>query len=373
MQSTNQVIICSAGGGKTTAVVRQALAETQSRLALVTYTRNNKREIERQIFECCPAIPSRIEVMTWFTFLLHDLARPYRRVLYDHRIEGIHWEEGYSAKFTPRSNPSEYFFSSGHLIYSDKISEFVCECDRLTDGAVMQRLQQRFNHIIIDEVQDLAGYDLELVEVMLRAGITLTMVGDHRQATFATNNSRKNGAFSGIRIIGKFRQWEKQGIVTLTYQYDTHRCNQEIASLADSLFPEEKSTNSRRRDRTGHDGIFLVRHSEVETYVRDYRPQVLRLDIKTDCHNLSAMNFGESKGLSFDRVIIFPHGLGERWLKTGDNRHIKGSRAKLYVGITRARHSVAFVFDGSAAIPNVQLYQPAEFALTAPQAKKRRR
>ena len=103
MQSISRVIICAAGGGKTTTVVRQALAETQSRLALVTYTRNNKREIERQIFECCPAIPSRIEVMTWFTFLLHDLARPYRRVLHNHRVEGIHWVEGRSAKFTPET------------------------------------------------------------------------------------------------------------------------------------------------------------------------------------------------------------------------------------------------------------------------------
>ena len=129
-------------------------------------------------------------------------------------------------------------------------------------------------------------------------------------------------------------------------------------------------THSCRRDRTGHDGIFLVRQSEVEIYVRDYRPQVLRLDIRTDCHNLSAMNYGESKGLSFDRVIIFPHGLGKRWLKTGDCRHIEGSRAKLYVGITRARFSVAFVLDGSAAIPNAQFYQPAEFASTASPSKE---
>ena len=373
MQSTSHIIICAAGGGKTTEVVRQALAETQSRLALVTYTRNNKHEIERLIFESCPAIPSRIEVVTWFSFLLHDLARPYRRVLYDHRIEGIHWVNDRSAKFTGKVNLEKYFFSSRGLIYSDKMSEFVCRCDRLSGGAVMRRLRQRFDRVIIDEVQDLAGYDLDLVETMLKAGIPLTMVGDHRQATFSTNNSPRNKPFRGVKIFKRFRQWEKRKLSTLTYQYDTYRCRQEIADLADGLFPDEPRTNSRRHDRTGHDGIFLVRHSEVDTYVRDYRPQVLRLDIKTDCHNLSALNFGESKGLSFDRVIIFPHGLGERWLKTGDCRHIEGSRAKLYVGITRARYSVAFVLDGSAAIPTAQFYQPAEFVLTAPQTKKRRR
>jgi DNA helicase-2/ATP-dependent DNA helicase PcrA len=375
MQSASHIVICAAGGGKTTEVVRQALAETQSRLALVTYTRNNRREIERKIFECCPAIPSRIEVMTWFTFLLQDLVRPYRRVLYDHRVDGIAWVDDRSAKFTEKANLERYFFSSTSrgLIYSDKMSEFACRCDRLSGGAVMQRLRQRFDHIIIDEVQDLAGYDLDLVETMLKVGIPLTMVGDHRQATFSTNNSPRNEPFRGVKIIKKFRQWEKKRLSTITYQYDTYRCNQEIANLADSLFPEEPRTNSKSQVKTGHEGIFLVQHSEVDTYVRDYQPQVLRLDIRTDCHNLSAMNFGESKGLSFDRVIIFPHGLGNRWLKTGDCRYIAGSRAKLYVGITRARYSVAFVTDGSAAIPGAQLYRATEFVLTAPQAKKRRR
>jgi len=294
-------------------------------------------------------------------------------VLYEHRVDGIQWVNDRSAKFTEKDNLQKYFFSSRGLIYSDKMSEFVCRCDCLSGGAVMRRLRMRFDRIIIDEVQDLAGYDLDLIETMLKAGIPLTMVGDHRQATFSTNNSPRNKPFRGSKVVKKFRQWEKRQLSTLTYQYDTYRCIQEIADLADSLFPEEPSTNSRRHDSTGHDGIILVRHSDVDAYVRDYRPQVLRLDIRTDCHNLSAMNFGESKGLSFDRVIIFPHGLGERWLKTGDCRNIEGSRAKLYVGITRARYSVAFVFDGSAAIPNAQFYQPAEFVLTAPQAKKRRR
>jgi DNA helicase-2/ATP-dependent DNA helicase PcrA len=248
--------------------------------------------------------------------------------------------------------------ASSGLIYSDKMSEFVCECDRLSLGAVMRRLRQRFDHVIIDEVQDLAGYDLDLVETMLKAGVSLTMVGDHRQATFATNNSPKNKAYEGVNIIKKFRQWEKQGLCTLTYQYNTHRCNQEIADLADSLFPDEPRTNSDCNVRTGHDGIFLVRHSDVDAYVRDFRPQVLRLSIRTNCNNLSAMNFGESKGLSFDHVIIFPHGLGERWLKTGDRRHIEGSRAKLYVGITRARYSVAFVFNGPTATLNALMYRP---------------
>ncbi|WP_442598401.1 UvrD-helicase domain-containing protein [Parapusillimonas sp. JC17] len=73
----------------------------------------------------------------------------------------------------------------------------------------MRRLRQRFAHIIIDEIQDMAGYDLDLLELMLRSNVRVTFVGDHRQATFATNNAPKNKAFRGPAIINKFEAWKK--------------------------------------------------------------------------------------------------------------------------------------------------------------------
>ena len=86
MPSASRIIICAAGGGKTTRIVTDALGETASRVALVTYTRNNEREIERKFYERGAVIPARVEVMTWFVFLLYELARPYRSPLHDQRI-----------------------------------------------------------------------------------------------------------------------------------------------------------------------------------------------------------------------------------------------------------------------------------------------
>jgi DNA helicase-2/ATP-dependent DNA helicase PcrA len=68
------------------------------------------------------------------------------------------------------------------------------------------------------------------------------------------------------------------------------------------------------------------------------------------------MNFGEAKGLSFDRVLIYPHRPATKWLRTGDPKHIKGSNTKLYVGITRARQSVAFVFSGKTSVPHAKIF-----------------
>lgn len=348
--------MCAAGGGKTTRIVNEAMAQGGSRIALLTYTQNNEQEIERKLYGHGPVVPARIEVMTWFSFLLREMARPYQRVLYERRIDGLHWIEGHSVPYVKEALTAAHYFSNGRLIYSDKIAKFICACDQRSNGAVMRRLAQRFDHIFVDEIQDMAGYDLEILEGMLKAGIRVTLVGDHRQATFKTNQSKKNAAFAGIKIVDKFKQWDKQGLATLSYEQHTHRCHQAIADLSDTFFPGEPVTKSLNTTQTDHDGVFIVRTGDVGGYVARYAPQVLRLDKKTACHDLPALNFGEAKGMTFDRVLIFPHGLGQKWLASAQLRHVEKSAAKMYVGATRARHSLAFVFDGVSKIAGAQVY-----------------
>ena len=73
---------------------------------------------------------------------------------------------------------------------------------------------------------------------------------------------------------------------------------------------------------------------------------ILRYDKRTNCCNYSAINFGDSKGLTFARVLIFPNDPIKKYLAIGDSEHVKKSRAKFYVAITRAKYSVAFVYSG---------------------------
>lgn len=350
MPSTNRIVISAAGGGKTTRVVDQALAQGQAQgaTALITYTRNNVSEIQLKAYERARTIPSHVEVISWYSFLLRELARPYRSAMHQHRVDGIHWVEGKSVPYIPEAKTSGHYFLDGTQIYSDKIAKFVCECDRRSDGAIMRRLKQRFSHIIIDEIQDMAGYELDLLELILKAGVPVTFVGDHRQATFATNNASKNKAFAGPAIIKKFELWQKQGLVTIEYETHTHRCNQAIADLGDGFFPNEPKTVSRNDKVTGHDGVFLVSSADVDEYVRRFAPQVLRYSVATKCDPHEAMNFGASKGLTFERVLIYPHGPARKWLASGDVSHVEKSATKMYVAVTRARYSVAFVHDGKS-------------------------
>ncbi len=356
MPSPNEIIIAAAGGGKTTRIVKRALANESMRSALLTYTQNNVREIEKTIYGLNASIPPHIEVWSWFSFLLRELARPYQRALHDRRIDGIHWIEGRSDPYANHADVARFYFSGKKLIYSDKLARFICECNKASAGAVIRRLEQRFDCIYIDEIQDMAGYDIDLIELILHSKVKLTLVGDHRQATFRTNNASKNSAYAGIRIIDKFREWHKANLGTLSHDQETYRCHQAIADLADAFFPQEPRTVSRNDATTGHDGVFAIQSGSLHDYMNRYRPQLLRLDKRTSCEGYEAMNYGESKGLTFDRVLIFPHKKGKKWLSSGDFGHVVDSAAKMYVGITRARYSVAFVIDGEVGVAGVQKY-----------------
>jgi len=57
-----------------------------------------------------------------------------------------------------------HYFASGRYIYSDKISKFLRMRPASRAGPVMRRLAQRFEHIFIDEIQDMAGYDLDVLD-----------------------------------------------------------------------------------------------------------------------------------------------------------------------------------------------------------------
>jgi DNA helicase II / ATP-dependent DNA helicase PcrA len=357
MPSTSEVIVAAAGGGKTTRIVERALAAPAERCALVTYTQNNVAEITRRVYRLGGAIPPHVEVWSWYSFLLRELARPYQGAMTERRINGIQWIEGRSDRYARRDEIDRFYFGPDRRIYSDKLSRFICECNAASKGDVIRRLEQRFDRIYIDEVQDIAGHDIDLVELILRSKIKLILVGDHRQSTFRTNNAARHGSFSGPGIIKKFREWEKSKLCCLSYERETHRCHQAIADLADTLFPSEPSTVSLNAATTGHDGVFCIATRDIPAYVETFKPQVLRLTVKTDCNGQPAMNFGESKGMTFDRVLSFPHQLATKWLATGDGKHIAGTASKLYVGITRARHSVAFAFDGDVKLAGVARYE----------------
>ncbi|NKM69923.1 UvrD-helicase domain-containing protein [Rhizobium laguerreae] len=354
MPSNNRIIICAAGGGKTSLIVDEALARADIRIGMTTYTNNNHDGITSSLIFKKQALAPHITTSTWFSFLLKEAVRPYQRSVYKQsRVVGIHWVKGKSTQGIPATSIRPFYFYKGSYLYSDKVSQFACACNIASNGAVFARLKERFDVIYIDEVQDLAGYDLVLIEEMMKAGVPMVLVGDHRQSTYQTNHSGKYKQYAGYGIIGLFKIWEKKGLCALVYETHSYRCNPAVAAFSDQFFPEEPKTESRNETITEHDGIFVISSADLPKYVETYKPQSLRYDKSTLCSGYPAMNLGASKGLTFDRVLIHPSPGCGKWLKTGSIKHVIGSREKWYVGITRARQSVTFVYDGEIKVPGI--------------------
>jgi DNA helicase II / ATP-dependent DNA helicase PcrA len=346
MPSTNRVIISAAGSGKTTKIVQEAISNPNKKIALVTYTINNVNEIRKKFYDLNGSIPCNVTIQSWFSFLLSECVRPYQNFVYDkRRVGSIAFVNKRSAKYVPKNDKERYYFFDSN-IYTDKISEFAIECNATSNGLVINRLENIYDDLYIDEIQDMAGYDLDLIELLLKSKIKIMIVGDIRQATYSTNSSAKNMKYRGMGLIKLIELWAKDGICHTEFLSQSYRCNQEICDFADELYPEMPLTQSNNLDVTPHDGIFSVPENLIEQYILKYSPKILRYSKTTISNCDSAINFGEAKGQTFSRVLILPNGPINNFLRTGDSKYIMNERAKLYVAITRAKYSVAFVFNG---------------------------
>lgn len=346
----NKLIIAAAGSGKTTYLVREALKIKDKKVLVTTFTEANEEEIKKKFTHENGGVPSNVTVQTWFSFLIQHGIRPYQGGIIEDRVNGLSLVSGQSKKFTKETDTEKYYFDQNHKIYSDKMSGFVLKCNEQNNGEVINRISRIYPNIFIDEVQDLAGYDLELLKLFFTSPSRIVLVGDPRQGTYSTNNSAKNKQYKKSQIVNFFDNNEIQKDLevdsdSLTTNY---RSNQKICDFSNNIFPDHVATNSGQNNSTNHDGVFLVREEDADAYLDEYSCCVqLRDSIKEERtkKKCGAINFGNSKGLSFDRVLIYPTKPIMDWIKDNNSELKPTSRCKFYVAVTRARYSVGIVYD----------------------------
>lgn len=368
---TNKLIIAAAGAGKTTFLVKEALKQKDSNVLITTYTQSNEEEIRKKIIEINKCIPENITVQTWFSFLLQHGVRPYQGCLFEKKVKGMILVNKQSAckyihkkgfpVYYEEDNIQKHYFTDTFKIYSDKLSKFVFRCNQKSDGSIFDRLSRIYSHIFVDEVQDLAGYDLELIKLLFRSNSSILMVGDPRQVTYLTHNESK---FKKYRD-GKIKDFIQNECKKSNCEIDeetlnlSYRNNELICKFSSKLYPNFATCTSNQKEVTKHDGVFLVKRQDVKKYLEAYNPVQLRDSIKVEVYQIDkTVNFGESKGLTFDRVLIYPTEPFVKWLINNNSDLKPTSRAKFYVAITRAKYSVGIVydFDSLLKIEGVKFY-----------------
>lgn len=348
-QPNSRLILAVAGSRKTQGLVDACKeADPAERILVLTYTRNNQTELSTRLAAHAGDHPH-IEVAGWFSFLLHHFVGPFLPLLYPGaRVEGFDF--GSPPQAYVAADQWQRYFNERSEARRVHLPQLAMRINDAAASVCIQRLERIYDRIMIDEVQDLSGYDLEILKLLVASGIAVQMVGDVRQAIMATNErERKNKKYMFMKIWNWFQEQEKAGRITIEQRGETWRCAQEIAAFADSLFATDwdfTPTVSRNTERTGHDGMFIVAPEHADRYNDEFHPVLLRHSKASaqQYAHLNCMNIGDSKGLEWPHVLIYPTGPMKKFLTNASSLNDQQA-ARLYVAVTRARHSVAFIMN----------------------------
>jgi DNA helicase-2/ATP-dependent DNA helicase PcrA len=346
----NGLTLAVAGSRKTQSIVDACASSSVSRRLLVLgYPQASQSELEGRIKKAAP-FRSNVDVCGWYAFLLRHFVRPYLPLKYPgHRLTGFNFDgepaAGFYASGAPRFLDTE---DRAYRLHLSKLAMDVCEASQ---GAVIDRLEHIYHGIYIDEAQDLCGWDLDIVEMLFKSAIDIKLVGDMRQALLATNvRDRRHKRFRCEKVSKWFRLQEQAGLLKIVERLGTYRSNQIIASFSDSIFTSScgyGATVSHATSDTGHDGIYAVQPAHVPAYRETFDPLCLRQSANSGRDfDLPFSTFGTAKGLTVDRVLIYPTANIRTFLSNGAPLEGK-SACGLYIAVTRAKHSVAFILEPS--------------------------
>lgn len=365
----NNVIFAAAGSGKTYGICQESIklsSLNRKFILILTYTNEGIKSIENEYRkQNLGVIDSNVVIKTWYSFLLSELIKPYQRLL---KVKRKHYKDEFDFEVPENfvksiafyddtrlpyfnANHIQYYFNNAQDIYRDEVSLLATKCIIDSNNLVIERLEGIYSSIFIDELQDYAGWDLEVIQRIFKSNLKVTCVGDYRQATFRTNNSIKFKKYRDDKIIDFFLKEEKNGFCQVNYNNISNRLNSFLCEFANNIFKDgiKIQPNNKKNDLIIENiGVYLLHTEFAKIYCDYYEPTILRYDRTKDIafeNNCKQMNYGESKGCTFDRVMIFPVSTVLPFLTNESPINSPQTRMKFYVACTRARYSIVFVVD----------------------------
>lgn len=353
----NKLIIAGGGTGKTKYLIDKALTLNE-KVLITTFTINCKNEIIEKIIKINGYLPKNIIVQTWFSMLLQHGIKPYKNYLQIDKIKGVFMAPGRSGiKYIGKRGPVywgeqenfyKYYFDSKNNVYTDKLSKLVLKIDDKADGKVINRLSLNFKNIFIDEVQDMAGYDLEFIKRLLMSNINVILVGDPRQTVYKTHYEQKYFKYSNGNIANFIREECKnlECDIDNTTLNKCYRCYKDIVTFVNNFYKEYKSMKYVEIERKEHQGVFVIKKNQIEEYIKKYKPiQIVYSNRTKTCKLAPTITMGKSKGATYNRVLMYPTKEFKNYLIKGIAKINGETKNKLYVGMTRPINSLTFVLD----------------------------
>lgn len=367
----NKVVFAAAGNGKTYSICKQAkdIVENQNGcVLLISYTNEGIRSLEQEYRKQNDGIlHEKVIIKSWYSFVLSEFIKPYQCLLnlkekVYKKERDFEVPENYVSSIAFYSDDPPRWFGQRHIqyyinsagdVYPDRTSELACLCNLHSKGKAISRIENIYTSIFIDELQDYAGWDLELIKLLFESKVSITCVEDYKQATYRTNNSLKYKAYRDEKIRNFFYSLEQQGDCTVTYDNTTRRFNQEICNYINTIYNDVESAVEENAERDSDDeteniGVYIIDSKNLIEYCNYYNPIILRynktsnIEFKHDC---ALLNYGAAKGATYDRTVIIPVKTVLPFITKQAPITSNQTRSKFYVACTRAKHSLVFAVD----------------------------
>lgn len=329
------VIFAVAGSGKTTLIINRLSLD--QRALIITYTENNYRHLCNRIIQKFGVIPSNITVMTYFSFLHGFCYRPLQQMQL--KTQGLSFRR-------PEDRPYALtdirrYRDSSRRLYHNRLAKLLAMNGCLPQ--VFARLERFYDCLYVDEVQDFAGHDFNLLMHLSKARIELTCVGDFYQHTFDTS---RDGNLNG-NLHADMAKYEKRfrdsGIavdkVTLGNSW---RCGTTVCDFISAKLQIPMGAHGQQVTQVIDVVDLAMAHalhadtSVVKLFLKEH--------YKYGCHSL---NWGASKGMDHfqDVCVVMGADIWKRHLAGTLHEAVPQTRNKLYVACSRARGSLYFMPD----------------------------
>jgi DNA helicase-2/ATP-dependent DNA helicase PcrA len=330
-----KVIFAVAGSGKTTHIIDQLSLDKRS--LVVTYTNSNLRTLRSGILEKFGFFPENIKLYSYFVFLYSFCYKPFLSL--EFKASGITYE-GNPYRFVKQID-RKYFFDSYGRMYGNRIAKFLDVQGVL--GDVNLRLAKYFDCLFIDEVQDLAGHDFNLLKSISQADLSIVAVGDFFQHTFDT--SRDGNVNANLHLdYEKYKNvFADMGfVVDIESLLVSHRCSPSVCKfILDSIGIE---MHSARKEDTK---LFFVESEGVADEIFQ-NGNIVKLFYqeyyKYECYS---RNWGDCKGENGygDVCVVLNKTTLDKFRKHRLDELPAQTKNKLYVACTRARGDLYLVSE----------------------------
>lgn len=329
------LILAVAGSGKTTLIVDKLNLEEN--FLLITYTINNTRNLKEAIIKKFDFLPENINLLSYYNFLYSFCFRPF--LSYKLKPKGIYWD--FTPVFTnrlPLDNLSRYM-TKGRLLYHNRIAKLLQQCEVFEE--INKRLSKYYDHLLIDEVQDFAGHDFNLLKSICQSEIEIILVGDFYQHTFDTSRDGNTNA----NLHSDYDKYQKiftESKVNLDTEYlnKSYRCTKSVCDFITTQIGIDIQSHKISDSKV----VYVEDESEIENLFTNNNIIKLfyRENYKYKCYS---RNWGDCKGENhYYDVCVVLNKTTMASFKKGNLKDLKPiTKNKLYVACSRANNNLYLI------------------------------